>query len=249
MEFENKFTGERTKNRIFCLPGLKKRSVRIRQSAPHCGLVVCTLKKVKLFDLLGVFALRKRAGKTAQVLVLPQNILLNSELELEHPLMAQRKTASGGNPYGGYEIREYRPGDSLRNIHWKLSAKLNDYFVKEYNDTKPGTTMIFMSYAKDAAAMDQVVSFFCAFAAQMMEMRQSFSAMYLNKEGSPAEHFIETSNDLYDFLCAFLSVPFVGVQEDPFATYDPGKGRRLFCAREDGLFDMDRDCLIEGLYL
>ena len=33
------------------------------------------------------------------------------------------------------EIREYRPGDRLQRIHWKLSAKLDDLFVKEMAHT------------------------------------------------------------------------------------------------------------------
>lgn len=33
------------------------------------------------------------------------------------------------------EIREYRPGDRLQRVHWKLSAKLDDLFVKEMAHT------------------------------------------------------------------------------------------------------------------
>lgn len=33
------------------------------------------------------------------------------------------------------EIREYRPGDKLQRIHWKLSAKLDDLVVKELTNT------------------------------------------------------------------------------------------------------------------
>ena len=33
------------------------------------------------------------------------------------------------------EIREYQPGDRLQRIHWKLSAKMDDLFVKEMSHT------------------------------------------------------------------------------------------------------------------
>ena len=33
------------------------------------------------------------------------------------------------------EIRQYQPGDRLQRIHWKLSAKLDDLFVKEMAHT------------------------------------------------------------------------------------------------------------------
>lgn len=34
-------------------------------------------------------------------------------------------------PAEQYEIRTYRPGDALRSVHWKLTAKLDDILVRE----------------------------------------------------------------------------------------------------------------------
>ncbi|MDL2218379.1 DUF58 domain-containing protein [Christensenellaceae bacterium OttesenSCG-928-M15] len=249
MEFLNLFTGEKGKDQVRCLPGFKKSVTRVKQQSAHCGMVRCTLKKVKTFDLLGIFAFRRHAGQTAQMLVLPDTMLLNSEVELENPNAAQKKTASGGNPYGGYEIRGYRPGDSLRNIHWKLSAKLNDYFVKEFNDTAPGSTRLLMGYCETLEGMDNTVAFFLAFAAQMVEMRHVFSAVYLDGEKNTKEYPIETSDDIYGFLCAFLSIPYQNAPADPFTAYYDRQNMRLFRAREDGLYDVDREWLIEGLYV
>ncbi|MBR2633811.1 MAG: DUF58 domain-containing protein, partial [Lentisphaeria bacterium] len=37
-----------------------------------------------------------------------------------------------GGGYGeNYEIRQYRPGDNLNQIHWKLSAKVGDLMLRE----------------------------------------------------------------------------------------------------------------------
>ena len=41
------------------------------------------------------------------------------------------KPKSGGGFSDFYELREYRQGDSLKNIHWKLSSKYDDLIVKE----------------------------------------------------------------------------------------------------------------------
>lgn len=32
---------------------------------------------------------------------------------------------------GSYELREYRDGDTLKQVHWKLSAKLDRLMVRE----------------------------------------------------------------------------------------------------------------------
>lgn len=37
----------------------------------------------------------------------------------------------GDDPGETYDIREYRSGDSIRQIHWKLSGKLDDIMIRE----------------------------------------------------------------------------------------------------------------------
>ena len=37
----------------------------------------------------------------------------------------------GSDPTETFQIREYVPGDSLRQIHWKLSAKAGRYMVRD----------------------------------------------------------------------------------------------------------------------
>lgn len=41
------------------------------------------------------------------------------------------------------DIRDYRAGDSLKSIHWKLSSKSDDFVVKDYNTGTANETLIF----------------------------------------------------------------------------------------------------------
>ena len=41
------------------------------------------------------------------------------------------------------DIRDYRPGDPLRSIHWKLSSKSEEFIVKEHNTGTSTETVIF----------------------------------------------------------------------------------------------------------
>ena len=45
------------------------------------------------------------------------------------------------------DIREYRAGDSLKSIHWKLSSKSEEFVVKDYNTGTSDQTVVFCDIA------------------------------------------------------------------------------------------------------
>lgn len=48
----------------------------------------------------------------------------------------------GNQPPEIYQIKTYTPGDSIRNIHWKLTARMDELMSKEYMD-EVGTELFF----------------------------------------------------------------------------------------------------------
>ena len=72
-------------------------------------------------DLIGLFRHRTHAGDSEVTLVLPRFAALTERVharELEASVTAPR-SGSGNELFG---VREYRPGDPLRRIHWRSSA-------------------------------------------------------------------------------------------------------------------------------
>jgi hypothetical protein len=47
------------------------------------------------------------------------------------------------------DIREYVPGDNLKNIHWKLSAKKADFFVRERGENAKDTAVLLFELSAD----------------------------------------------------------------------------------------------------
>lgn len=45
------------------------------------------------------------------------------------------------------QIKEYMKGDSIKNIHWKMSAKMGKTMVKELDTPNDNSVMIFFDYA------------------------------------------------------------------------------------------------------
>jgi uncharacterized protein (DUF58 family) len=82
-------------------------------------------------DPLGFFLSRRPRRDSHVAIVYPRFRSLSHRtraLEVEAALTAPR--AGAGNELFG--IREYRPGDSLRRIHWRTSARRGELVVREY---------------------------------------------------------------------------------------------------------------------
>jgi uncharacterized protein (DUF58 family) len=90
-------------------------------------------------DPLGFFAGRRECPDAEIALVLPRfRSLSNRSMVRELETAAAAPRAGSGNELFG--IREYRPGDSLRRIHWRSSARRGELVVREYEP--PGVQTI-----------------------------------------------------------------------------------------------------------
>jgi uncharacterized protein (DUF58 family) len=93
-------------------------------------------------DPLGLFRHRGPTIDSELALVLPRFTALSERLqvrELEANLAAPR-AGSGTEMFG---VREYRPGDPLRRIHWRSSARHGELIVREFEPPGVQTLGIF----------------------------------------------------------------------------------------------------------
>ena len=126
------------------------------------GVLGATGWAIGTSDPLGFFAGRRACPDVEVALVLPRFASLaqrRETRELETATAAPR--AGSGNELFG--VREYRPGDSLRRIHWRSSARHGELVVREYEppgvqtlgilvDPEPATREIADQIARIAAS-------------------------------------------------------------------------------------------------
>jgi uncharacterized protein (DUF58 family) len=48
------------------------------------------------------------------------------------------------------DIKKYFPGDSIKKVHWKISAKRGELFVKNYEMTGSASVCLFLDFKKDS---------------------------------------------------------------------------------------------------
>ena len=121
--------------RFGLLPGREK-TIRFRASDRCCGCLEAKLAGLAVTDPLGLLSRRLvLPAQKAEILKFPAWEEIPVALErIEHYDMESYRFAEGqvgGDTSETVGIRSYVPGDNVRLIHWKLSAKAGETLVKE----------------------------------------------------------------------------------------------------------------------
>jgi uncharacterized protein (DUF58 family) len=131
-----------------------RRGIELR--ALRRGPVGARALVVESSDIAGLFRGRRPSSDAEVALVLPRFTSLAGKVqarELEASVASPR-SGSGTEMFG---VREYRPGDSLRRIHWRSSARHGELVVREYEPPGVQTLGIFCDpNPADAGVADQV---------------------------------------------------------------------------------------------
>lgn len=137
------------------LPGAGA-AVSLPAPAVHCGLLTGRLAHVWALDSLGLFWLPLRRGGEARLWVgpVPQAADLPPLPEEEAPGVRPRP---GGGPGEDYDPREYRPGDPLSSIHWKLSAKRDELVTRETLETVKPLPLLTIDLFGDPDTLDKTL--------------------------------------------------------------------------------------------
>lgn len=115
-----------------CFTG-KKHSYQADMTAitGHCGAYLVTAEKVRIHDYLGLFSLPVRKKDTTMVLIRPDPVAVPITGALKPPVVRRWKPKVGGGFGENHELRQYRPGDRLNQVHWKLTAKTRVLMLRE----------------------------------------------------------------------------------------------------------------------
>ena len=126
----NQLTGESGESKLTLTA---RKPAELTVPAAHCGRLVCRVEGAACCDLLGLFPLPVRKGPERAVLILPVHLELEGKEELAAGENAGTvlRPRPGGGPGEDYDLREYRVGDPLRSVHWKLSSKKDELVVRE----------------------------------------------------------------------------------------------------------------------
>lgn len=136
LSLKNLLTGEEERQEIyFSIKGKDQEHVYWDMKSEFCGNIKIRLEKVIFYDYFGIFANTNYSEVSTNMLVLPDTFYIGIDLlqsEIENRESAVYSTAQKGLDNSEvFDIKEYIPGDNLKNIHWKLTSKFDELIVKE----------------------------------------------------------------------------------------------------------------------
>ena len=97
----------------------------------HCGTLEISIRGVYVFDILGLFPFRVSGARQINLPIRPLPVAPDFLPELGNHTAVRWQARRGGGFSENHDLRLYRPGDSLQQIHWKLSAKTGNLILRE----------------------------------------------------------------------------------------------------------------------
>ena len=119
------------REKLFVRP-LRTTEYQLAFTALYRGHFLLGIKAVEVMDITGLFRLKKNYGKFVEVTSMPLVKDLKSfPLNMNTHTQAQARHDLRDEDYATIsDIREYQPTDSIKRVHWKLTAKKGDWLVK-----------------------------------------------------------------------------------------------------------------------
>ena len=131
--------------------------------ATHCGTVSVSVENGRVQDLFGLWASGAISCDTEYLTVQPELFIPNVAFAESETFSADGERWSmqrpGTDPSETFSIREYLPGDPIRQIHWKLSQKNDTTMLRELGLPVAEETLLLLDTSAsddglDAEAMD-----------------------------------------------------------------------------------------------
>ena len=109
----------------------------------HCGGIRVTARRVRVCEYLGLLAVPVKKIPDRTVIVRPLPLPMSSPPDLSRYIARSWRPKFGGGYAENHELRLYRPGDSLNQVHWKLSAKTGELILRE--PMEPGRELVLLT--------------------------------------------------------------------------------------------------------
>lgn len=193
------------------LQGMAEEKGRTRltasMSCSQCGAILLEMSELWISDFFRLYKKKLPVRGTETLAVMPEiytaSILLQESTRdflIESEEYDKKK--AGDDPSEVFQIREYRGGDRMQSIHWKLSARTDDLMVKEYSLPIGCAVVLFldMSYQPENGYgyLDEFIEAGIAISQGLLESGCEHYIVWFDKKSQDIERLeIKEKDDCY----------------------------------------------------
>lgn len=172
----------------------------------HCGELLLSPKRVWICDYLGLLRLPVRKKQAATTLVRPVPVADTEPPDLSRYLIDAWKPKPGGGFAENHELRLYRPGDNLRQLHWKLSAKTGKLILREPMEALRGLALLTMELTGSPEELDVKLGRLQWLSRYLLSKEVSHQVHCLTGQGMET-FLVKAETDVWDMIDTLLRAP------------------------------------------
>lgn len=150
--FENQF-----QVKSFSLKPFSGKNYSFELQCNYRGTYEIGISSVEFEDFIGLFKLRYKVFEPRSVTVYPKIVHLEKFLLITDFMSEAQSILNTGDEDMATisDVRKYEYGDSLKRIHWKLSAKTQEIMVKKFESTSETNTIMLLDLHKNPYSTEE----------------------------------------------------------------------------------------------
>lgn len=156
---------DKTKVITFNAMPFSKKTFIHKIPAEYTGNMMIVVKKSRMLDFTRMFFLpisTKNMKSKTTIFPKPFVININGTQILNNELIESDeydKHKKGSDKTEIFNIREYVPGDTVRDIHWKLSSKMDKCMVKEFSKPIANEIDLICELPSDTSSVNNMMAY------------------------------------------------------------------------------------------
>lgn len=139
---------ERGSNYVSLVLGRNEKAlVQYEVATPRLGTFRLGPADLRQEDVLGLTTSTRRVAEPTEYLVRPRPETLKrspERSEWPHPLLGRHEVSQPGEGFDFFGLRDYMPGDRMRSINWKASARSHTLIVNQFERESRAEIVLFL---------------------------------------------------------------------------------------------------------
>ena len=178
--------------------------------------------QIEISDIFKIFTYVKKEDRNINIKVYPRIYKIDSIANGGKDIFLEKYDKHSTNEEQSIirDVRKYRMGDSLKKVHWKISAKLGDLYVKN-TETISGEQYVVLvdmnknNYAYEESLIEERVVEFAASVVNYLSAREINADVYLNKKNIEVKQVTDRQsfNEFMEYIIMEKSDGELSMQE------------------------------------